>query len=167
MTKTMKTVLSVGCVGAVLFGTCALCLIAGAMHDDDPNAVNDSPPSTSPTSPPPKAARAAPAGELDGHYACLTLSIIVGGSAGMNIEWKPAAMPPFDISGDRYETASGSGTLEHADGVASFVGGPYDGWRGATGADDGRVYVLFHGTEHGTVRTDGARRGDFKCYRQK
>ena len=32
MTKTTKTVLAVGCVGAVLFGTCALCLVAGAMH---------------------------------------------------------------------------------------------------------------------------------------
>ena len=152
MTKTTKTVLAVGCVGAVLFGTCALCLVAGAMHDDPPSAVADAPPA---------------AGDLDGHYACLTLSLIVGGAGAMNIEWKPAAMPPFDISGARYETASGGGTLEHSGGVATFTGGPYDGWRGATGADDGRVFVLFHGTEHGTVRTDGARRGDFKCYRQR
>lgn len=164
MTKTMKTLLGVGCVGAVLFGTCALCLVAGAMNDDAPPAVADAPPSSTP---PPSASPAAAAGDLDGHYACLTLSIIVGGTAGMNIEWKPAAMPPFDISGARYETASGSGTLEHSGGVVTFTGGPYDGWRGATGADDGRVFVLFHGTEHGTVRTDGARRGDFKCYRQR
>lgn len=159
MTKTTKTVVAVGCALAVSFSLCALCLVAGAMHDDDPNAVY-APPAPAPV-------RAAPSSVMNGRYACLTLTIVVGMANAMNVQWDPSALPPFTIDGDSYETSSGSGSVEIADTVASFTGGPYDGWRGFIGSDTTGSFVLFRAKEHHLMRTDGAKRGDFKCYRQK
>ncbi len=156
MTKTTKTMVSLGCVAAVLIGCCALCLIAGAMHDDDPNAA------VAPLQLPPSPASA----NLDGRYACLTLSILVGGG-GTQVQWNPAALPPFTITGDDYGTATGSGGVSERDGVVTFTGGPYDGWRGVTHTNTTGFYLLFNGAEHAQVRSDGARRGDFECFRQK
>jgi hypothetical protein len=144
MSKTMKVAVAVGVVLAALCGSCLLCLVAGAL-------------SPSPSGPPAR---------LQGRHACQVMSIIVAGGTA-TVQWQVAAMPPFTIEGDRYTTADGSGSVTVTDGVASFEGGPYDAWRGRTGSDTSGAFILFDGKEHHRVRTDGARRGDFKCYRQR
>jgi hypothetical protein len=76
-------------------------------------------------------------------------------------------MPPFTIAGSTYATQSGQGAVAFSTGVVTFTGGPYGGWRGATATDGSGPFVLFGGKDHHLVRTDGARHGDFKCYRQR
>lgn len=152
MSKTTKTVLIVGGIVAALSGCCMLCLVAGVLVDA---------PTTTP-----ETSSVAPSTAMDGRYKCLSLNIMVAAGTAQ-VEWQIAALPPFTIAGDGYETASGSGSVTVADGVATFDGGPYDGWRGATGSDTTGTFFLFDGKEHHRVRTDGAKRGDFKCYRQR
>lgn len=150
-----KTVIVVGLVLAVLGGSCLLCLAAGLFADGAEAEV--APPADPGPGPSP--------GVVDGRYACQQLNVMVGGTVG-NVGWQIAAMPPFTISGEGYETADGSGSLSAADGVATFTGGPYDGWRGAIGTDGTGPFILFDGKVHDRVRTNGAKHGDLKCYRQ-
>lgn len=152
MSKTMKMVVAVGVVMAMLIGSCLLCLVAGALTED-----------ASTTGTPGGATRST---GLDGRYACKTLSVIVALDTAQ-VQWQNAALPPFTLDADGYETADGNGAVSASEGVVTFSGGPYDGWRGLAGSDTTGSFILFDGKEHHRVRTDGAKRGDFKCYRQR
>lgn len=156
MAKNMKVVVVVGVVLAALGGSCLLCLAAGLVAGDEPNAV------VAPAQPGPSGEPTA----IDGRYACQSLNVMVGGTVG-NVGWQIAPLPPFTIDGEAYETKDGSGSISAADGVATFSGGPYDGWRGAIGTDGTGPFILFDGKVHDRVRTSGAKHGDLKCYRQK
>lgn len=155
-----KTVVMVGVVLAVLVGGCLLCLAAGLV------AGEETPSAASAPNEAPDEAPGAPPSQLNGRYACLYLSILIMGSA-TQVTWQAAAMPPFTIDGDSYESGNGSGSIAVDERVVSFTDGPYDGWRGFLGTDTTGSYVLFDGKEHARVRTNGAKRGDLKCYRQK
>jgi hypothetical protein len=148
-----KVLLIAGGVLAALGGSCMLCLVAGALTDDGSTAQ-----------PAPNAPAAG--GLNDGRYACQSLNIQMMGGAP-TVQWQVAALPPFTVEGNAYETSSGSGSLSVEGQVVTFTDGPYDGWRGFAGTDGTGPYVLFDGKEHHRVRTDGAKRGDLKCYRQR
>jgi len=150
-----KVLLIVGVVLATLVGACLLCLAAGALAGEE-----------TPSAPSSEQADTRAPSDLSGRYSCFVLDMQLSGG-GSFVTWQTAALPPFTLDGDTYESGDGRGSIAVDDHVVAFSDGPYDGWRGFLGNDATGVYVLFDGTEHHRVRTDGARRGDLKCYRRK
>lgn len=115
-----------GILGAL--GTCCLsCLVVGAVSDDGKGGA---------------ALLATGGGSSlpDGHYNCVAITTSMR-NGSMWTDANPAA--PFDVSGGRYTTSGGGGTVTLVGEVATFEGTDQNGWRGLTNADQSVVAFRF------------------------
>lgn len=90
-----------------------------------------------------------------GTYRCQTL--LEGG------RYEKSALADIRLDGARYSTRGGEGTVAIAGALATFAGGPFDGWRAATGSTDAGPYLRFRASSTGAPG-DQTRAGDQLCF---
>lgn len=119
-------------------------------------------------SPIPSPKRGGDTASVDGRYECFQIRIIMGPNFSTQTQWVPGALPGFTIASGAYTSAGGGGSISVAAPIVSFDGGAYNGWRGTSGANSTGAYIYFRGKDHGNPQpNEGAKSGDYQCYRQK
>lgn len=82
--------------------------------------------------------------------------------------WAPGALPGFTIDPSGGYVSSGKpGTVNASARDVVFIGGNYDGWRGAINSDPSNFYIRFGKTPSDPRVGDTTSSGDFQCFRQK
>lgn len=120
----MKVVAVIGVIFAALAGSCLLCLVVGALTDEEARTQR------APT----------PAGSLDGQYVC----VVPGRSAPGGVTTADVTLDmTLNISGHTYEGSGGDGSVGLEGNVVRFSGGGYDGWRGLLDASWGNTNIVF------------------------
>lgn len=106
---------------------------------------------------------------LDGRYECFQMRVVAGPNFTFRTTWVPGALPGFTITRGSYTSSGNQGRVTLVNGVASFEGGSYAGWRGVTGTNTTGFHIRFRGNAPGDPNAGGtsAKSGDYQCYRQK
>lgn len=104
-----------------------------------------------------------------GRYECFQMRVTMSANGYISTTFVPGALPGFTIDGTGGYTSSGKpGSVNASASDAQFIGGPYDGWRGATGSNSTGFYLRFSNKTPGDPRVgDTAKSGDYLCYRQR
>lgn len=101
------------------------------------------------------------ASDIDGRYECMFAQLSHGAGANFSFQYQPTGMW-FAIQGGRYTSSGAGGSVQAGGDVVSFIGGSYDGWRGARRGDA----IVFRKNQGDPAPGESIRVGDMRCGRR-